>query len=405
MNASIVKCPRWLAERLSEEGGSVSFHQFMDWALNDHDYGAYGTGHLKIGRKGDFCTSPSLGDDFAKLLAVQVIDWFVQLEKVQPSCDLFSLVEIGPGEGSLALDLVNAIKAISPRIYSKIEVMLVEPNRGMRTKQKEMMGEFQNIRVRWLSINELKTNPVIGVVIANEVLDALPVERVVFKDNNIYRLGVTLLKRNNMDFLTLCELESTKEILNFIDSSESSLGVELPPKGAIEGWCTEWHCDVEPWFKEVSSIINKGVLLVIDYALESKRYYSLSRSSGTIISYQNQIADSNVLKDVGFTDITTHLCLENLIFSANKNGLKLVGETRQGQALLALGLSQLLYSLQSLASNQLSLALEKRESLLRLVDPLGLGEFRWICFQKGYQNSRGKESELLRTIFLEEPID
>ncbi len=98
--------------------------------------------------------------------------------------------------------------------------------------------------------------------------------------------------------------------------------------------------------------------------------------------------------------MTSHLCIESTISYATDNDWEFLGEVRQGQALLALGLSNLLYSLQKSARNNLSIALERRESLLRLVDPMGLGEFRWLAFQKN------QSDELkLRCRFLEEPIN
>ena len=122
------------------------------------------------------------------------------------------------------------------------------------------------------------------------------------------------------------------------------------------------------------------------------------RKEGTLISYRNQGANPNVLKDAGLCDLTAHLCIESTINYALTNGWKFMGETRQGQALLALGLSNFLYSLQKSSSNDLSAALNRRESLLRLVDPIGLGEFRWLAFQKDTCSDL-----IFRNRFLEEP--
>ena len=106
------------------------------------------------------------------------------------------------------------------------------------------------------------------------------------------------------------------------------------------------------------------------------------------------------MKDPGLSDLTAHLCIESTINYAMTNGWKFMGETRQGQALLALGLSKFLFSLQNISSQDLSAALNRRESLLRLVDPTGLGEFRWLAFQK--ENSYDLA---LSNRFLEEPIN
>ena len=97
--------------------------------------------------------------------------------------------------------------------------------------------------------------------------------------------------------------------------------------------------------------------------------------------------------------MTAHICIESTINYALTNGWKFIGETRQGQALLALGLSRFLFSLQNTSSQDLSAALNRRESLLRLVDPMGLGEFRWLAFQK-----ENTDDLILGKRFLEEPI-
>ena len=133
--------------------------------------------------------------------------------------------------------------------------------------------------------------------------------------------------------------------------------------------------------------------------MESKRYYNKMRNDGTLISYRNQEANPYVLKDAGLCDLTAHLCIESTINYALANGWKFMGVTRQGEALLALGLSNFLYSLQNTSSHDLSAALIRRETLLRLVDPMGLGEFRWLAFQKD-----NNDDLILGTRFLEEPV-
>ena len=199
-----------------------------------------------------------------------------------------------------------------------------------------------------------------------------------------------------MEFI---DLKPTSEIIKFLQESNSFLKIDFPPKDICNRWVTEWHCDLPSWFGELSKVLINGSLLVVDYAMESKRYYNVMRKDGTLISYRNQEANSNVLKDAGLCDLTAHLCIESTINYALTNGWKFMGETRQGQALLALGLSNLLYSLQKTSSNDLSAALNRRESLLRLVDPMGLGDFRWLAFQK--DNS---DNLFFGNRFLEEPI-
>ena len=399
MTDSTAKCPKWLIDRMRESGGSISFYKYMDLVLNDPENGFYSTGKLNIGKDGDFCTSPSLGNDFARLLAIQVVDWLHDLERSENDSKSFSLIEMGPGEGTLSRDLILAISEIAPALISKLELILVEKNVGMRRRQEKVINNLEGINYRWSNIDDLILRPVTGVIIANEVLDAFPVERLVFRDNKVFRQGVSSKKINNEYFLEFVDLNPTPEIIKFLKDSNSLLNIEFPPKDICSGWVTEWHCDVPTWFGKLSKVLINGSLLVVDYALESKRYYNPMRKDGTIVSYKNQEATSNVLKNVGFCDLTAHLCIESTINYSLVNGWKFMGETRQGQALLALGLSNFLYSLQNKSKNNLSAALNRRESLLRLVDPMGLGEFRWLAFQKDNCGDL-----ILGKRFLEEPI-
>ena len=393
------RCPEWLIDRIINSGGSISFYKYMDLVLNDPENGFYSTGRLNIGKDGDFCTSPSLGNDFARLLAIQVVDWLLDLEKSGIESELFSLVEIGPGEGTLSRDLAIAIAEIAPALISKIEFVLVELNVGMRKRQEKVVNNFEGIYCRWCDLEDLILRPVTGVVIANEALDAFPVERLIFTGNKVFRQGVALRKINDEYFLEFVDLKPTTAIMEFLQKSTSLLNIEFPPKDICDRWVTEWHCDLPTWFGKLSKVLINGSLLVVDYAMESKRYYNANRKDGTLISYRNQKANTNILKDPGLSDLTAHLCIESTISYALINGWKFMGETRQGQALLALGLSRFLFSLQNTSSQDLSAALNRRESLLRLVDPMGLGEFRWLAFQK--DNSYDL---ILSNRFLQEPI-
>ena len=393
------KCPEWLIDRIKARGGSISFYDYMNLVLNDPENGFYSTGRLEIGKHGDFCTSPSLSNDFAYLLAIQVTEWLLDLDNAETDSELFSLIEIGPGEGTLSRDLIAAIYEIAPALTSKIELVLVELNIGMRKRQEKVVNSIKGVNCRWSNLHELTLKPVTGVVIANEVLDAFPVERLVFRDNQVFRQGVALRKIKDEYYLEFVDFKPTVAIKQFLKESKSILKIEFPPSDISNGWVTEWHCDIPIWFGMLSKVLINGSLLVVDYAMESKRYYNKMRNDGTLISYRNQEANSNILNNAGFCDLTAHLCIESTIAYAMDNGWKFMGETRQGQALLALGLSEFLYSLQNTTNHDLSAALNRRESLLRLVDPVGLGGFRWMAFQKD-----GSNKLTLRNRFLEDPI-
>jgi SAM-dependent MidA family methyltransferase len=273
----------------------------------------------------------------------------------------------------------------------------------MIDKQKKKLSNILNVQIRWSSFEELAGKPVIGVILAHEVLDALPVERVVLQNKKLFRQGVALDKFNSTLYYN--ELPLTKNIEDHLLEYEREIGIKIPPEGASNGWSSEIHIEKNSWLKKASESLVYGALLIIDYALESNRYYNHLKNNGTIIAYKKQSATSNLLCEPGFFDLTTHLCIEALIFFAKKNKWQYLGSLKQGEALLSLGLALRLYSLQKLPSNRLDVALQRREALLRLVDPYGLGGFRWFAFE--IDNSIGcvQQDPTLNSMFLIAPSE
>lgn len=387
MTGPAAPCPQWLQQRLDQSGGSVPFSQFMAWALHDPEHGAYGSGQLKIGKGGDFVTSATLGPDFSALLAGQLVQWLQHLAVHHPN-ETISVVEVGPGEAELSCDLIDHFADQLPDLSSRLELVLVEANPGMEQRQRKRLEQHQDcdgsdppIRHRWSSLSELKTSPVIGVVIAHELLDAFPVERLKLVGGELCRQRVELLHGKDGDGGLHWAVEPIPQALQErIHSTLSATEVVLPPNDAEEGWTTEWHDECALWFSEAAEALKSGHLLVVDYALEAHRYYSAARREGTLMAYRNQRASHNVLLDAGKQDLTAHLCLETLIHQASTNGWILEGQCRQGEALLALGLAERFSNLQKLPGHQLAELLQRREALLRLVDPACLGEFRWLSF-------------------------
>ena len=152
---------------------------------------------------------------------------------------------------------------------------------------------------------------------------------------------------------------------------------------AEEGWTTEWNSALPDWFAAAAAAVDAGVLLVIDYALEAQRYFTARRSDGTLMAVCAQQAGLSPLDQPGEQDLTAHLCIEVVDEAAQRNGWMVGDQAKQGEALLALGLAERLHGLQQLPGQQLAEALQRREALLRLVDPAGLGAFRWLTYRRG----------------------
>ena len=381
VSSAAASVPEWLQQRLKRCSGAVPFSTYMEWALHDPEHGAYGSGRLSIGPKGDFATSPSLGPDFAALLAPQLAAWLQQLAEQEGSEGRLSLVETGPGEGTLALQLAQELAAGWPALADRCELVLVEPNPGMAERQRRLLAQAP-LPVRWCRFTDLAQAPVRGVVLAHEVLDALAVERIT-SDGEQWRRQLVRLEPPS-DGPGRLLLEPGDPLSPELQALLAPLQLAEPGPQRPSGWSSELHTGMAPWLEEAGAALAQGWLLVIDYAMEAWRYYAPSRSDGTLMAYRQQRAYGDPLLDPGHCDLTAHLCIEQLEAAARATGWQPIGQCRQGEALLALGLAQRLHGLQHGATpDQLPELLARREALLRLVDPHTLGDFRWLAFARG----------------------
>ena len=395
MNSLPVNNPDWLIKKIIKMGGTISFYDYMNFVLNDPSNGYYGSGKAELGSQGDFVTSPSLSDDFAFFVGKQIEEWLIQLKNNLCDQKLF-IIDFGAGDGSFLSGLIKYLLESSNNSSEGVSFVIIEPNKGMIEKQKMKLKEFLSlgIDILWKGLEEIEGNNINGIFIANEVLDAFPVERITFSKGRLFRQAVSVDKKSSRLFFD--KLPITSELEKSIKFAESKLGITIPPEDAPEGWTTEWHIDNSEWLKGIYEKINNGILLIIDYAKEAKNYYGLRNSNGTIISYKNQKISNNILEFPGDSDLTSHICIETLINDAEILGFKNIGTTKQGEALLALGLAERLYEIQKDFKRDLSKALARREALLRLVDPICLGDFKWFIFHKFKDKKSNINSTCLR---------
>jgi len=396
MNSLPANNPDWLVKKIIKMGGTISFYEYMNFVLNDPINGYYGSGKAKLGVRGDFVTSSSLSDDFAFLVGRQIEDWLIQFKSIFLSNQKLAVIEFGAGDGSFMNGLIKYFLGSSKNFLKGVSFIIIEPNKGMVEKQKNKLEDFLNlgIDILWKGLEEIEENNINGIVIANEVLDALPVERITFSKEKLFRQAVSIDKESYR--LSLDEMPITSELEKSIELAKSELGITIPPKDALEGWTTEWHVDNSEWLKALYGKINNGILLIIDYAKEAEKYYTSRNSDGTIVAYKNQKMIPDVLDSPGNCDLTSHVCVETLINDAENIGFNTVGITKQGEALLALGLAERLYGIQKEFKEDLSNALLRRETLLRLVDPVCLGDFKWFVFNKFKEKKMNINSSCFR---------
>jgi len=396
MNSLPANNADWLVKKIKKMGGTISFYDFMNFVLNDPSNGYYGSGKAKLGVQGDFVTSPSLSDDFAFFVGKQIEDWLIQFKSSNLSNQKLVVIEFGAGDGSFMSGLIKYFLKSSKNFLEGVSFVIIEPNEGMVEKQKNKLDEFLNlgIDILWKGLEEVEENNINGIVLANEVLDALPVERITFSKGKLLRQAISIDKKSHKLFFDAMPI--TSELEKSIELAKSELGITIPPEDALEGWTTEWHVDNSKWLEAIYGKINNGILLIIDYAKEAKKYYNSKNSDGTIVSYENQKMMNSVLDSPGNSDLTSHVCIETLINDAETLGFNTLGISKQGEALLALGLAERLYGIQNEFKEDLSNALLRREALLRLVDPVCLGNFKWFVFNKFKEKEMNISSACLR---------
>ena len=394
MNSLPVNNPEWLIKKIIKHGGTISFYDYMNFVLNDPKNGYYGSGKANLGSKGDFVTSSSMSIDFSILLSKQIEEWLIQIKSELISDEKISVVEFGAGEGNLISGILHYLFINNKKILKNVCFIIIEPNKGMKEKQQKELDKYlqMGFDILWRNLEELDDRSLNGVLLANEVLDALPVERIINLKGKLYRQGVSIDKESGRLFSK--EIAITNKLRESIAFAQEKLGINIPPRNAPEGWTTEWHVDNKSWLKGVYKKINNGILLVIDYAKEAKRYYSLSNSNGTLISYKNQKIVENIFESPGNCDLTSHVCVESLIYDSETLGFETIGIVKQGEALLSLGLAERLFEIQNELKDDISKALSRREALLRLVDPICLGDFKWFVFSK-FKNKKTKLKSII----------
>lgn len=357
-----------LQQLLVEQGGSASFSLVMDWLLNNPEHGFYGSGRCCFGSRGDFVTAPYLGSALADHLLKQLLPCFDLLAE-QPGT--LSLIEWGPGDGLFAQQLAHGFVAANPPWLPRLEILLLELNAPLRQRQQQTLQHCP-IRCHWPELQQLQQTPRRAVVVAHELLDALPVDRFVLHQGRWHGLEVGLNAEADFQWQRGAVLQPK------IQCQLASLGLAMDGGGRPEGWCSEWCSSLEPWLQLVRQSIDEGWLLAIDYGHPAQRYYSPHRDGGTLLAYRGQLASPELLAEPGSWDITAHVCTTLLEQLAPGSGWNWLGSVLQGEALLRLGLGTCWAELSAPGAESLSWRLARREEYQRLTDPYQLGGFWWL---------------------------
>jgi SAM-dependent MidA family methyltransferase len=310
--ADALAASRALLERIGAElaarGNWMSFARYMELALYEPGLGYYAGGAAKLGAAGDFVTAPETGALFARTLARQI---GALLEAGD------AILEFGAGSGALAAALIDALPRGTP-------YLIVEPSAELAARQRTRLGTG----ARWLARLPERFR---GVVLANEVLDALPVHALAWTRDGVRERGVCA----NEGMLAWSEQPATGEVL----AAARALDIELPPSGRYE---SELGLAGRAWIAALAGALESGAILVVDYGFPAREYYHPQRSMGTLMCHYRHRAHGDPFYLPGLQDITAHVDFSALAHAAGDAGLDVLGYASQAQFLVNCGITELL---------------------------------------------------------------
>jgi SAM-dependent MidA family methyltransferase len=362
-----------LAKIQANSDKRITFAEFMTLALYHPDYGYYGSGQVAIGAEGDFFTASSLGADFGELLAEQLAEIWVILDRPQP----FQVVEMGAGLGDLAIDILNYWQLNYPDLLQNVEYSIIEESPSLISAQQEKLQSWRakGINLSWKSWSDLENNSVTGCFFSNELIDAFPIHQVIWQDDQLQEIYVG---ENQGELIEIIAELSTSKLLKYFQQVQINLDSGDYP----EGYRTEVNLQAFDWLNRVSQKLKQGYLLSIDYGYSAQKYYHPQRSQGTLQCYYQHRYHCDPLVNLGLQDITTHVNFTALENHGQSLGLETLGFTNQGLFLMSLGLGDRLMELSTGKFNFAEI-FKRRDALHQLIDPTGLGKFGVLLQAKG----------------------
>jgi len=357
-----------LAQRIRDEierDGPITFARFMDLALYDPDGGYYRSEAARPGRGGDFLTAPETHPIFGGTLSRFVEDTWQRLDR--PS--RFVVREHGAGDGALAIAVLAALRDAGSELIHAIRYQPVEvDSRRLAAFEYHVTGAGFGA-----AVEPPDDRPVTGIVIANEVLDALPVHRVVQRGDELLEVRVGLRDGRFIDVETA--------------PSSPALFVRLAAESITlaDGQRAEICLALDGWVSEAAAGLGTGALLLIDYGHPAIELYDpVKRGNGTLRAYLRHRVHDDPYIHVGRQDLTAHVDVDAVQRAATGAGLAHLGTTTQAEFLVGLGMDELLRTIQSDPATTMEAYLAVRSAVMRLLDPAAMGRFRVMAFGRDW---------------------
>jgi SAM-dependent MidA family methyltransferase len=355
-------------EEIAGAGGWISFARYMQLVLYEPGLGYYSAGARKLGPAGDFITAPEVAPVFSRCFAQQCAE-------VLGGLGGGDVLELGAGSGVMAAAMLAEFERLGtlPGRYRILDV-----SADLRERQRAALaGSVPHLldRVDWL---DRLPDGHAGVIVANEVLDAMPVERVVMRGGQVKALGVTA----HLGCLGWSEVRATDRLREAVRSIEREAGSAWP-----EGYVSEVNLGLGDWIAALGASLARGVMLFVDYGLPRREYYSPERSSGTLLCHFRHRFHEDPFARPGLQDITAWVDFTAVAEGAVTAGLELAGYTTQAHFLIGSGLGERVADVAALDLVQ-RLNLSRQAMVLTLPGEMG-ERFKAIAVAKGYDAPLG----------------
>lgn len=348
-----------IRQKIQAQGGQLSFHDFMQTALYEPGLGYYVAGLRKIGAEGDFVTAPEISPLFSQCIANQC----AQILTERPNS---SILELGAGSGRMAAAILLRLEqqACLPENY-----LILDLSPDLQARQRETLEQSVPhllSKVQWL--NHLPTEPFRGVILGNEVLDAMPVELFTVTEEGIASVQVGWVD-DEFAFTARPSLQA--------DYIQTRLPTDLSLP-----YTSEFNPALEAWIHSLAACLETGAVLLIDYGYERADYYHPERSQGTLLCHYQHRVHNHPLLYVGLQDLTASVDFTAVAEAGVEAGLQVAGYTTQAAFLASCGLETLF--IKALTSDpQTSYHLAQQIRTLSL--PSEMGErFKVIALTKGF---------------------
>ena len=351
-----------IAAKIDAAGGQISFAEFMHEALYAEGLGYYNAGATKFGADGDFITAPEVSSVFGRVLARQCAEVLAHVENGE-------VLELGAGSGKLAVDMLLALEELDAL---PVQYNILEVSPDLKDRQEKLLrarAPHLVSRVQWLSALPVNFD---GVMIANEVLDALPAERFVRRESGVFQSCVSM---QGEDFVW-SEVGAADRLASAVNRIEVESGQALE-----DGYTSEVSLAVAHWVAELGESLRHGAVFLFDYGVSQREYYAADRTDGWVRCHFRHYAHNDPLIHPGIQDLTVWVDFSSVAGAAVESGLDILGYQTQSQFLMGGGLEIEMQGFEKLSTIE---QLELSGQIKTLTLPGEMGEnFKCMALGRG----------------------